>query len=446
MKQKLSLILLRYFRFFAKLQLKKNNTAKIIGITGTAGKTSTRNAVHAALKTTGKKIKVSYKANSETGIPLNILGLNPKKYTITEWFKLALMCPMQLLLNWEKYDYYIVEMGIDGPYPPKNMQYLLTIIKPHVSILLNAAPMHSEPFDHLVNVASDQKRAEEITQLIATEKGYITTHLNKDDYAIINFDQKEFISVRKETQANIVGFGRKSESAVQIHEYKLTKNGTYFTFVLQKKHSQTIFIKDQLLPEHFCYTFAATLAVGEALTIPSEYLADSLEKNFKLPPGRSSLFQGFNDSYIIDSSYNSSTRPTLDLLKMLKEIKGQKKYAILGDIRELGEVSQQEHEKVAKMALKSCDTIFLVGPQMKHFALPILKNSKPVYWFTTAYEAAQACKKVLKKDDFVLVKGSQNTLLLEIAVEQLLNNSSDVKYLPRRGSFWDSKRAELLPK
>ena len=110
MRRIISRILLEYFRILAKIELKKY-APDIIGITGSAGKTSCRNAVYAILKEK-YQTKVSYKANSESGIPLNILGLNPRNYSIFDWLRLAFLAPIQLLIHWEPHHKYIVEMGI----------------------------------------------------------------------------------------------------------------------------------------------------------------------------------------------------------------------------------------------------------------------------------------------------------------------------------------------
>lgn len=442
MKQQLVFCILAYFRFFAKLQLLKNRPT-IIGVTGSAGKTSTRDAIYAALKN-DKKVKVSYKANSESGIPLNILGLSPTKFTVLEWLKLILLCPVKLLINWEKYTIYLVEMGIDSPNPPKNMEYLLTIVKPDIGIILNAAPMHSQQFDYLVKAKEGAQRAQEITALIANEKGKIVTSLNENQTAIINIDQQELVNLQPQVRAKILTFGKSNLSDIQILDYKISDTNTIFSYKIDSR-TQTLTFKNQLLPQHFAYTFAASIAVGRTLHLSLSKIISNLEQNFKLPAGRSSFIAGMNGSKIIDSSYNSSTKPALDMLDLLTVVPGKRKFAVLGDIRELGEVAQQQHELVAQKASEVCDAVLLIGPQMKQFALPVVQKTKTqAHWFKTAYQAANFLQTQLKKDDVILVKGSQNTLLLEILVEQLMAHPQDAqKLLARRGAFWDKKRAEL---
>jgi UDP-N-acetylmuramoyl-tripeptide--D-alanyl-D-alanine ligase len=442
MKQKLISFILAYFRFFAKLQLLKINPI-IVGITGSAGKTSTRDAVFATLKDK-YKVKVSYKANSETGIPLNILGLTPENFTPLEWVKLILLCPVKIITNWKKYDVYLVEMGIDSPLPPKNMSYLLSILKPNISIMLNAAPMHSQPFDFLVKTNNKDQRAKELTKLIANEKGKIVTQINSNQTAILNIDQKELEDLIPNIKAKLTSFGKSLNANIKITNYKLNKTGSEFSFLVKQSRLALSF-QNQVLPKHFTHTFAAAIGVGLTLNMTLNQIKSSLEKNFKLAPGRSSLIPGINNSLIIDSSYNSSTKPAIDMLDLLHKIPGNRKLALLGDIRELGEVSQTEHQKVINHAMTICDEIFLVGPQMKEFALPLIEKSKiPAKWFKNGYQAADFLQSKLKKDDVLLVKASQNTLLLEITVEKLMahpNNASQL--LARRGEFWNEKRAEL---
>ncbi len=126
MKSTISLLFLHYLRFFAKLQLAKiklllrlqDKKLTIVGVTGSAGKTSTVIAIESVLKSKFR-VKTTLGTNSESGIPLNILGLKINNYTLASWFLLAITTPFAFLFNWKTYDIYIVEMGIDSPAPQK---------------------------------------------------------------------------------------------------------------------------------------------------------------------------------------------------------------------------------------------------------------------------------------------------------------------------------------
>ena len=115
-------------------------------------------------------------------------------------------------------------------------------------------------------------------------------------------------------------------------------------------------------------------------------------------------------------------------------------------MRELGTATQQEHERVAEVASQVLDAVYLVGPLMKQFAQPFFeKNEVQVQTFTSASQAATALAQALTPDTVLLVKGSQNTLLLEIAIERLLADPAQAdKLLARRGAYWDKERTKLL--
>ena len=443
MKQKSTWFFLHYIRLAAKLQLLKTSPI-CIGITGSAGKTSTQHAVVAALQPECR-LHFTYNANSETGLPLSILGIKPRNFSLLDWLRIAFETIWRLLTNWKQYDVLVAEMGIDSPFPPKNMEYLLSIVRPQISILLNAAPMHSEPFDILVTEKDPAKRRAEIISRIAKEKGRIVTDIPADATAIVNSDQKELRELLPLIQATCITFGEQSDAQIQIGSSSPSLSGTTFVFTIKAK-SYTLDIKNYALAHHYSYSFAAALATAVQLRIPLQKAIENIETRFTLEPGRSSLIEGKNGVTILDSSYNSSTKPTIEMLEMLPKIGAARCTALLGDIREIGSMTQLEHEAVAKAAAKYCDAVFLVGPQMKKYAVPILKQHKITHkWFSSALKAAEYLETYLKPGDLLLVKSSQNTLLLEIAVEMLMQHPEKAeKLLCRRGSFWDKKRSLYL--
>lgn len=443
MKTILARTLLGYFKFLAKIQLKKNDFL-IIGVTGSVGKTSTKKAINAILQDY-YKIKPSYKVNSESGIPLNILGLKNKNYTMIEWLSLAILAPIKLLSNWEKFDLYTVEMGVDSPFPPKNMGYLLSIIKPDIGVLTNARAVHSEAFDKLTNTIDPEEREKEVASLIAKEKGKLIAALPSTGAAILNYDDTNIRNLAQKTAAKVLYFGKDKNSTVRVISCKASLAGTKFELSYQQQTLEFT-LEGVVLPDYFGENLAAALAVAISLDIPIHKASKSLQKNFKPPRSRSSLIPGINNSYIIDSSYNASAESTVGALKLLQEVAPAKKMALLGDMRELGQETKISHERVAKVAAEVCDKVVLIGPEMKSHALPIIEASKtPVFWFADHNLALIYLEKQLEKDTLLLVKGSQNTLLLESIVERLMLHPEDAeKLLCRRGKFWDKKRAELL--
>lgn len=372
MKKVLFSLLFVYLRILAKIQLWKMAPKHIVGITGSAGKSSCREAVYTILKDK-YKVKTGHKSlNTEVGLPTDILGFDEFSW------KVPVFAPLKLLFNWKKYDVYVCEMGVDKP---GDMDYLLSIVKPDIGVLLNVYPVHTFNFPGGV----DQ---------ILTEKEKIFKYAK----VVIKFPDfdgvKPFLTLKK-------GF---------------------------------LFTKD------YGQTFAAAAAVGKVFGISVEESKKNLEKNLVLPPGRMSVFAGINDSTIIDSSYNSSRVPAIAALRALKEYKGKRKLAVLGDMREQGNLARGEHGVVAQEALKDADLIFTFGPLMEEY---FPKHSK-IRKFRRMADLIDSLKSEIKSGDVVLVKGSQNTIMLETLVEAILTNPEDVSKLCRRGKFWEKKRRKLL--
>lgn len=444
-----------WLRFWAQLVLKINHPF-IVGVTGSAGKSSAVDAIAPVLRLKFKKLKVAEKANSESGIPADILGLHFTDYSPLDWLRVCVSAPFSfayclLLTAHSSFDAYLVEMGIDEPTPPKNMEYLLTILRPDLGVILNVLPVHTQQFER-PGLAS---QGQALIKSIADEKGKLVTQNSNLKYAILNADQPEISELEPENEAQVITFGKAKNSNVIIESIASSLSGTSIVFRFQRPGLATaarpglIKLPNLALPEFYGYTLASALAVASSLNINLEDAGNAISKDFKLPPGRGRIFEGIKNTTIIDSSYNASGETVLGSLKMLRQIgKNKIKIAILGDMRELGSQAEIEHKKVAEMAIKSADKIILVGPLMKQFALPIISKSElPVEWFATAGQARdslQGCDpsvpEFLTGGEIILVKGSQNTIFLEIVVEALLKNKSDVKNLCRRGKFWDKKR------
>jgi UDP-N-acetylmuramyl pentapeptide synthase len=164
-KKNISLFVLAYIKFFAKIQLQKirliqkikHRQLDIVGITGSAGKSSTLFACQSVLSP-HLKIKTNDGYNSESGLPLAIIGLKIKNYSFFSWLKILLLSPLKILINWQSYDVLILEMGVDSPLWPHNMDYLLSVVKPNIGIFLNVSPVHLANFKNIDQIASEKAK------------------------------------------------------------------------------------------------------------------------------------------------------------------------------------------------------------------------------------------------------------------------------------------------
>lgn len=446
LKDRLSMPFLIYLRELAKLELGKVRPV-VIGVTGSAGKTSTLEAI-AAVLSEHHRVKVSVKANSETGIPLNILGISAIDYSPADWLRMALIAPIKLLTNRDRYDYYIAEMGVDSPYPPKNMEYLLTIVKPTIGVFLNALPVHGEYFDTTVSpsVRLPKERREEVADRIAEEKGKLIRSLPKNGTAVLNLDDHRVAPFAEATKARVISISTIGRADVSASDIAMRLD-SFSLRVREGKQTQTLKLK-QPLERNYAQSFLAAIAVGRACGVPLASCIRALENNFRPPPGRMSVFAGIRDTTILDSSYNASPESMASALELLDAIAPKRKVAVLGDMRELGKISQREHERIARLAAGVADCIITVGPMMKRWAGPVLRkkgfSGRSRTSVLNAYEAAAIIPQLLHQKDTVLVKGSQNTIFLEIVVEALLKHTEDAKKLCRREPFWQRKRQSLL--
>lgn len=436
--------MLWWLRFWAKLALLAIKPT-IIGVTGSAGKTSARDAIYEIVKLKYKRVKVSDKANSESGIPADILGLHFTDYSPLDWLRVCFLAPIKVIISYSllstHYDCYVVEMGVDEPTPPKNMGYLLTILKPQVDILLNVLPVHTAQFGRQLGI----KDRDELMKAIAREKGKLLLNNSALKTGVINLELLESGLIRKPDGEKWITFGKSEKADINIVDSSSSPMGTALVFRFNKINYE-IKLPGLALPDYYGETLAAAFATGIALSIEPEKIIDVLSKKFTLPASRGQLLKGINNSIIIDSSYNASREPIIGSLELLKNIsEGKVKIAVLGDMRELGKQAKAEHEAVAKKIMETADKAILVGPLMKKYVLPILEqNGFWVKWFITAGEAAVYIKNNLSKNSVVLIKGSQNTIFLEIVTEALLANKEDVKKLCRRGKFWDRQRMAFI--
>lgn len=441
-KKPASRFLLWYIRVFAKLQLKKIHPV-VIGIGGASGKSSLVALVSIALSQK-YKVKQSKGKNSETGIPLDILGIKLLNYDFFDWLGVIFLAPFKLATNWQKYDAYVAEMGIDSPDEPKNMSYLLKIVTANIATLTNISLEHSQYFDVLVKEEDEKVREEKILSLTSAQESLLLLNLKEFGTAVVNLDDENIKNLIPKIKSRKVTVSTKDKSAdFFASKFEASLENTSFEVTYLGEHYQISL--SYPLPKHYVLSILQTLAIAFSMGISIKDAISQIEANFSLPPGRLSIFEGIKGVTIIDSSYNNATlAPILDILDFLKTVsENRRKVAILGDMRELGSMSKKLHEAIAKKILETTDAVILIGPMMAEYVVPILKASSHNFKsFPTFSKAKSEILEFVKAKDVVLVKGSQNTLFLERVVEMLLKNKEDVGRLARRGSFWDKKRKE----
>jgi UDP-N-acetylmuramoyl-tripeptide--D-alanyl-D-alanine ligase len=432
-KTLLAPLVLGYLRTIARIALSQSQ-ATVIGVAGSVGKTSTREALFAILKDIAPTHMVS--GNSETGVPLGLVGLFPHDYSPADWVRMMIAAPLRVGFLKNK-RYIIVEMGIDDPYPPKNMGYLLTIVAPDIGIITEESAAHTMQFEKIFGpnmVISDTERLKLLIEAITKEDAKMIRHA-RCKLGIVNGDNTFLHSLR---ESKIMRFGRKSDAALRIGDYAVDTKKTTFSYMLGTTPIVLEF-KDYAFPEDLAYVFAPAILATYKLNVPADTIQKNLERNFVPPRGRESVLAGINHSIIIDSSYNASKPSVLSFLELTATLKRQSHrhtIVVLADMLELGNESQVEHEAVAHAIGNIPDTLYLVGPLTKRFILPIVeKEHKDVEWFPSIIELNRALSN-LPNRSLILFKGSQGDLWLEESIKLLLKHKEDVPRLCRQNAFW----------
>ncbi|HKC14621.1 MAG TPA: Mur ligase family protein [Patescibacteria group bacterium] len=445
MKKLASKWFLWYLKLMAQIQLLKMRPM-IIGVGGASGKTSLANFVSTILKDKFRVLDTKGK-NSQTGIPISILGIKSNDYAFLKifyWVKIGIAAFINVVFNWKKFDILVAEMGVDSPFEPKNMSYLLKIIKPKLGVLTNIALEHSEYFDSTVMEKDKIKRKAKILEATRAQEALLLQSLPKDGLAVLNIDDFKIVET-KDIKASKLTVSLKNKNAdFFAKNIDVSINGFKLYFIYNK--DEYILKIPTALPTYYAYSFLMAIAISTRLGFSVSKAKEILEKEFSLPPGRMSTFEGKKNTTIIDSSYNSSPSAIGEALELLNKIANKRrKVAIIGDMRELGSLSKAEHESLARQLIKTVDLIILIGPQTAEFSAPILAQHKHNFFsFRSLSEAKITIENQIREKDIILVKGSQNTLYLERAVEMLLKDKKDALKLCRRGKYWDKKRSKSL--
>lgn len=258
-------IILSSLRLAVKIQLMKNRPL-IIGVTGSAGKTSTVGAI-ARVVETKYSTKQTTKGNSETGIPFEILNIPVKTYQGLGWLWTLILAKWQLLTYWPTYKVLVVEMGIDSDKPPKNMGYLLSIIQPIIGVFLNVNAVHGQNFS-----------GDDTVQAIANEKGKLLTSLQQNGLAVYSADHPQITVISDSVKALRKTFSvtKKTADAV-LQKHTVSLKGTTFEFTIDGASHRLHFSNYCMFKETFG-SFASALLVGNHLGVPVEQGITALEK------------------------------------------------------------------------------------------------------------------------------------------------------------------------
>lgn len=346
--------------------LRIHRPVKVVGVTGSVGKTSTRDMVYSVVKQKYKTLKTEGNYNNEIGLPLTILRYHDEEVLV-------------------------LEMGMNHL---QEMSRLSMIACPDIACITNVGTAHIGELGSRENILK--------------AKLEITDGMKEGATLIINQDN-DMLQTVELPHLNVVRVGKSKEASIQASHIVLEETKSSFEVEYQGK-KETIEVPVQ--GEHNVSNALIAIAVGIELNIPLEDIKKGIQE-FKLTKNRMDILEK-NHKTVIDGTYNASVDSMKSSIDVLANYK-KRKVAILADMLELGNYSQQLHEEVGSyVASKGIDVLVCVGKEAKYIYQKAKESMKDVYYFESNQEVIAHLEELLKEDDVILVKGSHSMNLKEV--------------------------------
>lgn len=346
--------------------LRKHRPVKVVGVTGSVGKTSTRDMVYSVVKQKYKTLKTEGNYNNEIGLPLTILRYNGEEVLV-------------------------LEMGMNHL---QEMSRLSMIARPDIACITNVGTAHIGELGSRENILK--------------AKLEITDGMKEGSTLIINQDN-DMLQTVELPHLNVVRVGKNKEASIKAKNIVLEETKSSFEVEYQGKNEM---IEVPVQGEHNISNALIAIAVGIELNIPLKDIKKGIQE-FKLTKNRMDIVEK-NHKIIIDGTYNASVDSMKSSIDVLANYQ-KRKVAILADMLELGSYSQQLHEEVGQyVATKGIDLLICIGQEAKYIYQKAKESMNDVYYFESNQEVIAHLDELLKEDDVILVKGSHSMNLKEV--------------------------------
>ena len=426
MKQILKKIVIGILTLEAKLVLKRYKP-KIIAVTGSVGKTSTKDAIYTALCEPFSIRKNQKSFNSEIGVPLTVLGLenawgNPLLW-VGNILKGAWMCVWpQTYPKW-----LVLEIGADHP---GDIKSITKWVIPDIAVVTRIpnVPVHVEYF----------KDAEALLE----EKAELLKAMKPDGVAVINSDDENVLSLGKHVKGSVIHYGMENPATIYGDSYGLMYEGNDVAGIqfriLYDSNIIPVVLKGVVGVQHV-YPVLAAAAVALPLKLPLVKLTESFAQH-EYPRGRMNVIKGIKNTIIIDDTYNSSPVALEYALRTLKDVQTRgRKIAVLGDMLELGSYSAEAHKNIGTIAAECADIIFTVGVRardIKNYAVKAGMLETSTQSFSSSVEAGGYLKDFIQEGDVILAKGSQGMRMEKAIMPLVLDQEKINDLLVRQEKEW----------
>jgi len=359
---------------------------KVIGVTGSNGKTTTKNMLREVLSTKGKTIAPEESFNNEVGAPYSMLKID------------------------EQTKFLVVEMGAGGP---GTIKYLAQMCEPDIGIELKVGLAHAGEFGGIE--ATENIKAELVEELAPT------------GIALLNFDDERVMNMATRTKAKALTFGLGQDSDYSASDVAISLSGTSFGFSAPDGTKSKVNL--HILGEHHVYNALAALATGEILGVDRKEAIQAIESMKLAEKWRMELGVAESGLTVINDAYNASPdsmRAALQTLAQLGRISGKKTVAVMGEMAELGEFSAHEHDAIGRIAVRlNLGQVVVVGKAAKLIHMGASQEGSwdgESQYFDEISNALAYLREMLTGDEIVLVKSSKSANLRFLGDDLLKEN------------------------
>ena len=356
-------------------EVRSKGALQVIGVTGSNGKTTTKNMLRQILSQFGETVAPEESFNNEVGAPYSMLKLT------------------------DDTKYLVVELGAGGP---GSIRYLAQMCNPDIGIELKVGLAHAGEFGGI-----------ETTENIKAE---LVEELAEDSIALLNFDDPRVFAMRERTKAKVESFGTSSNAKFYASDIDVSIAGTTFTF--HSPSGGSVPVKLQILGEHHVYNAVAALASAELLGLELKTAISAIESMKLAEQWRMQLAFRADGLTVINDAYNASPdsmKAALQTLAKLGRDSGKKTVAVLGEMAELGQFSIDEHDSIGRLVVRlNLSQLVVVGSGAK---LIHMGASQEGSWdgeskfFEQISEAEAYLREMLTGNEIVLVKSSKSANL-----------------------------------
>lgn len=349
---------------------------KVVAITGSVGKTSTKDMIASVLSTKYKTLKTEGNYNNHIGVPLTILRIK------------------------EEHEVAVVEMGMNHL---GEISDLTNIAKPNLCVITNIGT------SHIGNLGSRENILKAKLEILEgnDEKEII---INNDNDLLHKFYNE------KNNEINIITYGIEEESNIYACNIIQKEESSKFICHIENEEFE---VEVPVAGMHFIYNALSAVAVGKKLGLTNEEIKRGIA-TFELTKKRMDIETLKNGVKIINDSYNASLESMKGSLENLSQYKNRK-IAVLGDMFELGEYAKELHEKVGIEVYKNnIDILICAGENAKYIANKAKEEGmaeENIYYFKEKENIIEKLKQIMKKDDVILFKASNGMKFFEIVEE-----------------------------